>query len=259
MTRPSASQIKANIQARDTAVWDEADARPAGLDKFEDDLAGAIAAAWNDVEGGLAIAAIPVSGGSSAPGGPLAQGSASLSPGMLASSASFTAISSKFASTFPDGAAEGVIALVDAIAQGIGQKFASWAPGYSGNLVAAGGTCVWVAPTPANPAGAPGPWSGGSVQPFAIASGSSSGDSGLTASSLEGAIGAAADPGKLKQNNNTLQPALAALIRAVAAGFETTWNQWKSNTRISGGTGAGTAAPPNGAITTGAVTSPQIS
>jgi hypothetical protein len=63
----------------------------------------------------------------------------------------------------------------------------------------------------------------------------------------------------LKQNANALQPALAALIRAVAAGFATTWNQWKANTRISGGTGAGTAAPPNGAVTTGAVTSPQIS
>jgi hypothetical protein len=167
MAKPSVSQIKANIQAQDAAIWNQADARPAGLDKFESDLAAAIAAAWNDVESGLVIASIPVSGGSSAPGGPLAQGRAALSPGLLASSASFTAISSKFASTFPDAATEGLLALVDAIAQGIGQKFALWAPGYSASLVAVGGTCAWVAPAPpGNPTGTPGPWSGGSVQPL---------------------------------------------------------------------------------------------
>ncbi|HEU4390613.1 MAG TPA: hypothetical protein VFV34_22610 [Blastocatellia bacterium] len=260
MAKPSASEIKTNIQAQDAAVWNEASERPAGLDKFEDDLAKAIAAAWSDVEGGLAIPTIPVSGGTSGVGGPLAGGIASLSPGSLTSSVSFTVIANKFATTFPDGATEGVLALVDAIANGIGQKFALWAPGYSATLVAAGGTCAWIAPAPpANPTGTPGGWSGGSVTAFPIAGGSSSGDSGLTANSLEAAIGAAANPGKLRQNNNALQPGLAALIKAVAAGFATTWIQWKSKTKISGGNGSGTAAPPLGAITTGAVASPTIS
>jgi hypothetical protein len=167
-------------------------------------------------------------------------------------------INSKFASTFPDGATEGVLALVDAIAQGIGQKFALWAPGYTANLIASGGTCAWIAPVPANPAGTPGAWSGGAIQAFSLAGGSSSGDSGLTAGSLEAAIAAAANPAKLKQNNNALQPPLAALIAAVAKGFATTWTQWKTNTKISGGNGSGSAAPPSGAITTGAVASPQI-
>jgi len=81
----------------------------------------------------------------------------------------------------------------------------------------------------------------------------------MTASSLEAAIANAADPAKLKQHNHALQPALAALIKAVAAGFETTWTQWKTKTKISGGNGTGTAAPPSGAITTGAVAAPQIS
>ena len=72
MAKPSGAEIKTNIQAEDGAVWDQADARPDGLDLFEDDLANAIAGAWADVEDGLAIASVAVSGGSSAPGGPLA-------------------------------------------------------------------------------------------------------------------------------------------------------------------------------------------
>ncbi|HYV03424.1 MAG TPA: hypothetical protein VFB82_02500, partial [Blastocatellia bacterium] len=168
MAKPSASAIKANIQSQDSAVWNQADARPAGLDKFESDLAAAIAAAWNDVEGGLAIPSVPVTGGSSPPNGPLAAGAGALTPGKLTSSASFTLIKSKFASTFPDGATEGVLALVDAIAQGIGQKFALWAPGYTANLIASGGTCAWIAPVPANPAGTPGAWSGGAIQAFSL-------------------------------------------------------------------------------------------
>ena len=259
MAKPTAGEIKSNIQAQDSQVWNQADARPPGLDKFEDDLAKAIAGAWSDVESSLVIASIPVTGGSSPPGGPLSGGAASLSPGLLVSPASFTSISSKFSSTFPDGATEGVLALVDAIAQGIGQKYALWAPGYTANLTAAGGACAWIPPAPpANPSGTPGPWAGGNVQPFALSDGSSTGDSGLTATSLEAAIGGAANPAKLKQENGALQPALAELIKAVAAGFATTWASWKANTKISGGSGAGTAAPPSGAITAGAVASPQI-
>ena len=259
MAKPSASEIKSNIQAQDAAVWDQASARPEGLDKFEADLANAIAAAWSDVESGLAIPSVNVIGGTSSPSGPLAGGAAALTPGGLTSSASFTAIASKFKSTFPHPVTEGVLALVDAIAQGIGQKFALWAPGYSANLVAEGGTCAWILPAPpVNPTGTPGLWSGGAITAFPLSGGSSTGDAGLKASSLEAAIGAAADPGKLKQNNNALQPALASLIKAVAAGFDTTWTQWKSKTKISGGTGSGTAGPPVGAITSGAVTSPKI-
>ena len=260
MAKPSASQIKANIQSQDAAVWNQADARPVGLDKFEGDLAAAIAAAWSDVEGGLAVSSVSVTGGSSSPaGGALVGGAAALTPGKLTSSISFTVIASKFSSTFPDGATEGLLALVDAIAQGIGQKFSLWAPGYTANLIAVGGTCAWIAPAPpANPTGTAGEWKGGAIQPFSLAGGSSSGDSGLTAGSLETAIASAANPARLKQNNNALQPALAALIGAVAKGFAATWTQWKSNTKISGGNGSGTAAPPVGAITTGAVTSPQI-
>ena len=259
MAKPTANQIKANIQSEDAAVWNQADARPAGLDKFEGDIATAIAAAWNDVESGLAIPSVPVTGGSSPPSGALAGGSGALTPGKLTSSVSFTVIASKFSSTFPDGATEGVLALVDAIAQGIGQKFALWAPGYAASLIAAGGICAWIPPAPpANPTGTPGGWSGGAIQAFPLAGGSSSGDSGLTAGSLEAAIASAANPAKLKQNNNALQPPLAALIGAVAKGFATTWTQWKTNTKISGGNGSGTAAPPSGTITTGAVASPQI-
>jgi len=260
MAKPSASEIKANIQSQDAAVWNQAGARPEGLDKLESDLAAAIAAAWSDVENGLAISSITVTGGTSPPNGPLASGAGALTSGKLTSSASFTAITNKFASTFPDGASDGVLALVDAIAQGIGQKFALWAPGYTANLIVAGGTCAWIAPAPpGNPTGTPGKWSNGKIQPFPLSNGSSSGDGGLTSGSLEAAIASAANPARLKQNNNALQPALAALIGAVAKGFATTWTQWKTNTKISGGSGGGTAGPPNGAITSGAVTSPQIS
>src|SRR5262245_39683494 len=256
MAKPSANEIKTNIQAKDAAVWDQANARPAGLDKFEDDLAKAIAAAWNDVESGLAMAVVSLGAGASSVGGPLVGGAAPLAPGQLVSSASFTLIAGKFATTFPDGATEGVVALVDAIAQGIGQKFALWGPGYSANLIAVGGTATWVPPAPPSP-GSTGPWGGGSIQAFPLAGGSSTGDAGMQAASLEAAIAASANPSKLKQNNNALQPALAALIKAVAEGFATTWTQWKTKTKISGGNGAGTAGPPNGAITTGAVASPQ--
>ena len=78
----------------------------------------------------------------------------------------------------------------------------------------------------------------------------------MTAASLEASIGNAA-ASVLKQNNNTLQPALSALISAVAKGFETTWGQWKTQTKISGGTGTGVASPPAGTVV-GAVTSPTI-
>lgn len=260
MAKPTANAIKTNIQAQDAAVWDQADERPAGLDLFETDLANAIAAAWADVENGFVIASVPVTGGSSPPGGPLAGGTATLAPGTLTNTKSFTAIAGKFSTSFPDGATEGLLALVDAVAQGIGQKFALWTPGYSATLIAIGGTCAWVPPAPpANPTGTPGPWSGGSIQAFPLAGGSSSGDSGMTASSLETAIGNAADPAKLKQNQNALQPALIALIKAIATGFAATWTQWKTNTRISGGNGSGTAIPPSGAISVGAVASPSVS
>ncbi len=260
MAKPTGSEILSNIQAEDSAVWDQASQRPDGLALFESDLAAAIAAAWSDVEDGLLIATVPVSGGSSAPGGPLAGGTAILSAGMLANSASFSAIAGKFSSSFPDGAMPDMLALVDAVAQGIGQKFPLWVAGYSATLTAVGGSAAWVPPAPpANPTGTPGPWTGGSIQAFALAGGSSTGDQGMTALSLEAAIGDAADPAKLKQNeNHTLQPALSALIKAIAKGFETTWNQWQAKTKISGGSGSGTTAPPNGSITVGAVSSPQI-
>src|SRR5215510_3569240 len=238
MAKPTANAIKTNIQAEDAAVFDQADERPAGLDLFETDLANAIAAAWSDVEDGFVIASVPVSGGSSSPGGPLAGGTATLAAGTLTNTKSFTAIAGKFSTSFPDGATEGLLALVDAVAQGIGQKFALWTPGYSASLTAVGGTCAYIAPAPpANPTGTPGPWSGGSIQAFSLSGGSSSGDSGMTANSLETAIGNAADPAKLKQNQNALQPALSALIKAIATGFATTWTQWKTNTKISGGNG----------------------
>ena len=260
MAKPTAAEIKANIQAQDAEVWNQAGERPAGLDLFESDLANAIASAWADVEDGFVIASVPVTGGTSAPGGPLVGGKATLSPGTLTNTKSFTAVADKFSTSFPDGATEGLLVLVDAVAQGIGQKFALWPTGYSANLIAIGGTCGWIPPAPpANPSGTPGPWAGGSIQAFPLAGGSSSGDSGMTASSLEVAIGNAADPAKLKQNQNALQPALGALIKAVAAGFETTWTQWKAITKISGGNGSGTAIPPNGVISVGAVASPKVS
>lgn len=260
MAKPTGDEIMGNIQARDSAVWRQASARPEGLALFESDLAAAIADAWAEVEDGLLIATVPVSGGSSAPGGPLSGGKATLSAGMLASSASFSAIADKFSSSFPDGAMPDLLALVDAVAQGIGQKFPLWVAGYSASLTAVGGSAAWVPPAPpANPSGTPGPWTGGSIEAFALAGGSSSGDQGMTAASLETAIGALADPTKLKRNEEqTLQPALAAFIQAIAQGFATTWQQWQAMTRISGGSGAGTAAPPSGSITVGAVSSPQI-
>jgi hypothetical protein len=260
MTKPTATEIKANIQGQDSAVWNQASQRPDGLDRFEADLATAIATAWSEVVDGLVIASVPVTGGTSTPGGALMGGIATLAPGTLASTASFTGIADKFSSSFPDGATPGLLALVNAISQGIGQKFPLWASGYSAILTAIGGTCGWTPPAPpANPTGTPGPWAGGSIKDFPLAGGSSIGDQEMSASSLEAAIDLSADPSVLKQNQNTLQPALRELIKAISKGFETTWNQWKSNTKISGGTGAGTASPPGGSITTGAVTSPDIS
>jgi len=252
MAKPTAGTIKSNIQTQDAPVFNQASQRPDGLDVFEGDLAQAIAAAWSDVESGLAIASIPVTGGSSPIGGPLAAGVATLAPGGLVASASFSAISGKFSSSFPDGATEGVKALVSAVAQAVGQAFTVWVSGYQSTLVAIGGAAAWVGP----PTPAPGPWSGGSIQPAPIASGSSAGDGGMTAASLEASIGNAASS-VLKQNNNTLQPALSALISAVAKGFETTWSQWKTQTKISGGNGTGIASPPAGSVV-GAVTSPTI-
>jgi|SRR5271157_1854365 len=253
MAKPTAGTIKSNIQAQDAAVFNQAQQRPSGLDVFEGDLAQAIAGAWSDVESGLAIATIPVTGGASPVGGPLSGGVATLLPGGMAASASFSSISAKFSSSFPDGATDGVKALVSAIAQALGQAFTVWVSGYQASLVAADGSAAWVGP----PTPAPGPWTGGSIQAAPIASGSSAGDSGMTAASLEAGIGNAADPSKLKQNNNTLQPALSALISAVAKGFETTWSQWKTQTKISGGTGTGIASPPAGTVV-GAVASPTI-
>lgn len=240
------------MQAEDSSVWSQADQRPHALDLFESDLAAAIAAAWSDVESAFIIASVPVTGGSSPPGGPLTGGTATLAPGMLVNTASFTAIAGKFSSSFPDGATEGLLALVDAVAQGIGLKFPLWAAGYSAVLTASGGTCAWVA----GPPPAPGPWTGGSIQDFALSGGSSTGDQGMTAASLAAAIGSAADPSKLKQHQNTLQPALSALIQAVAKGFAATWNDWKTKTKISGGTGTGMASP--GGAVIGAVASPQV-
>ena len=254
MAKPTMEEIKNNMQAEDSEVWSEADQRPEALDIFESDLSEAIAATWSDVEDAFVIASVPVTGGSSAPGGPLQAGVATLSPGMLTNSASFTTIANQFSTSFPDGATEGLLALVDAISQGIGSKFELWVAGYTATLTASGGSCAWVAgPTPTL-----GPWTGGSIQAFPMSNGASAGDTGMTSMSLEAAIGMAADPSKLKQNQGTLQPALSALVQAVSKGFETTWNHWKSRTEISGGTGTGTASPPNGAVV-GAVTSPVIS
>ncbi|MGH9928213.1 MAG: hypothetical protein ACREA9_03185 [Pyrinomonadaceae bacterium] len=256
--KPSAAQIKSDIQAQDAAVWSEADARPDALDKFEGDLANALAAAWSDVVDGFVIASVPVTGGS-APSGPITGGVGTLAPGTLTNSASFSATANKFSTSFPDGATEGLSALVDAISQALGQAFAIWVPGYSATLVATGGLCSWVAPNPpALPTGTPGGWSGGSIQAQPLSSGASAGDAGMTGSGLELGIGAMADPSKLKQNQGALQPALSALIKAVASGFATTWTQWKAGTNISGGTSSGASIPPLGVVT-GAVSSPTVS
>jgi hypothetical protein len=252
--KPTAAQIKSAIQTQDSVVWSEASGRPDALDAFEGDLSEALAAAWSDVVDGFVIASVPVTGGGSPPGGPLAGGVATLSPGSLTNSASFTAAANKFSTSFPDGATEGLLALVDAVSQGIGSGFALWLPGYSATLVAVGGTCGWSPP----PTPAPGPWAGGSIQPQPLAAGASAGDAAMTAASLEAAIGLAADPSKLKQNQGALQPALSALVGAIAKGFETTWTQWKAGTTISGGTGTGTASPPAGTVI-GAVSSPTVS
>jgi len=256
--KPSAGQIKSDIQAQDAAVWSEADARPDALDKFEGDLADALAAAWSDVMDGFVIASVPVTATSSPPGGPLAGGVGTLSPGTLTNSASFTATANKFSTSFPDGATEGLLALVDAISQGLGQAFALWVPGYSATLVGSGGTSSWVAPVPPGNPGAPGTWTGGSIQSQPLSSGVSAGDAAMTGTSLEMGIGAMADPAKLKQNQGALQPALSSLIKAVANGFATTWTQWKSGTNISGGTSSGVASLPSGAVA-GAVSSPTVS
>lgn len=251
--KPTASQIKSAIQAQDSSVWSEADGRPDALDVFEGDLATALAGAWSDIVDGFTIASVPVTGGASPPGGPLSGGVATLAPGSLVNSKSFTAAAGKFSTSFPDGATEGLLALVDAIAQGLGQAFTVWVTGYSATLVGMGGSCAWVGP----PTPSPGPWTGGSIQAQPLASGASAGDAGMTGSSLETGIGAMADPSKLKQNNGALQPALSALIKAVANGFATTWTQWKSGTNISGGTGSGLASPPGTVV--GAVSSPTVS
>lgn len=258
MAKPTADEIKSNIQAEDSEVWNEAEQRPESLDIFEGDLSEAISAAWSDIEDAFIIASVPVTGGSSSPGGPLQGGTATLTPSLLTNTVSFIVINDKFSTSFPDGPTEGLLALVDAIAQGIGQKFPLWVSGYSAVLTASGGTCAWIAPTPpANPTGTPGPWTDGSIEAFAIENGTSTGDTEMTALSLETAIGNAANPDILKQNQNTLQPALRALIKAIAKGFETTWKNWKKNTNISGGTGTGVANPPNGTVV-GAVTLPEI-
>lgn len=253
MAKPTTDEIKSNIQAEDAEVWNQADQRPEGLDLFESDLANAIAETWSDVEEAFVIASVPVTGGSSPPGSPLQNGVATLSPGMMTNSASFASIADKFSTSFPDGATEGLLALVDAISLAIGQNFTLWVAGYSASLVASGGSCAWIAAPPPSP----GPWTGGSIQDSPISSGASIGDSGMSAVSLEVSIGNVADSSKLKQNQNMLQPALNALIKALSKGFETTWNNWKSKTKISGGTGMGIASPPNGVVV-GSVTSPLI-
>jgi hypothetical protein len=258
MAPPSAAAIKSNIQAADSNIWGEASARPAGLDKFQNDLATAIAMTWADVEGGFVIATVPVTGGaSSGPGAPLSGGVALLAPGLLVNTASFNSISGNFATTFPDGATEGVLAIVDAVAQAIGQQFALWVPGYTATLVASGGACAWIAPTPATPPGVPGPWTGGSIEPAPIASGTSAGDAGMTGASIASLIDSVA-AGSIKQNGGQLQPAMSALVQAVATGFETTWTQWKAATKISGGNGVGVAAPITGTLISGAVANPKV-
>src|SRR5262245_63094605 len=112
MAKPTSQAIKANIQAQDSTVWNQADQRPAGLDLFEADIATAIADAWSDVEDGLVIASVPVTGGGSPPSGALSGGVAKLSAGMLTNTAPFTLIADKFSSSFPDGATDGLLALV---------------------------------------------------------------------------------------------------------------------------------------------------
>lgn len=251
MSKPGDEEIKSNIQAEDAKVWNQADQRPDGLDLFEGDLAVAIAKTWSDIEDAFVISSVPVSGGSSNPGGHLENGDATLSAGMLTNNESFTAIIDNFSTSFPDGATEGLLALVEAISSGIGQNFPLWVKGFSATLVASGGTCAWsTGPPPTS-----GPWSGGEVEDFMINNGSSTGDSAMTVNSLYQTISDVAEP--LKQYQNKLQPALSALITAVVKGFVTTWNQWKSKTKISGGKGTGTASPPNGSVV-GVVTSPKV-
>lgn len=252
MSKPGDEEIKSNIQAEDAKVWNQADQRPDGLDLFEGDLAVAIAKTWSDIEDAFVISSVPVSGGSSDPGGPLENGDATLSAGMLTNNESFTAITDNFSTLFPDGATEGLLALVDAVAQGIGQKFDLWVEGYSATLTASGGTCAWVS----GPSPSPGPWSDGEIEDFPIKDGTSTGDSEMNVEKLFEAIANAA-PAKLKQNQNKLQDALRDFIRAIANGFKTTWDAWTENTKISGGSGTGTASPPNGSVV-GTVTSPQI-
>ena len=253
MAKPTAVEIKNNIQAEDAEVWSQASQRPEGLDLLEGDFANAIASTWSDVEEAFVIASVSVTGGSSTPGGPLQNGVATLSPGMLTNSVSFAAIVDDFSASFSYGATEGLLALVEAISFAIGQNFALWVAGYSATLVASGGTCGWVAgPPPAS-----GPWADGEIEDFAIENGTSTGDSGMAADGLYEAIANGADPSILKQNQNTLQPGLSSFIAAVAKGFETTWNQWKARTKISGGTGSGTTSPPNGAVV-GTVASPSV-
>jgi hypothetical protein len=253
MAKPTFVEIKDNIQAIDAVVWNQADQRPQTLDTFENDLAKAIAAAWSDVEDAFVISPVPVTGGASTPGGPLQNGVAILSPGMLINNVSFAATADKFSSSFPHGPTEGLLALVEAISLAIGEHFSLWVTGYSAALVASGGVCTWsIGPPPV-----PGTWSGGKIEDFALENGMSTGDPGMTADSLNEAIVNTVDPSILKKKQDKLQPALADFIEAVAKGFETTWNQWKSMTKISGGTGAGTASPPNGTVV-GTVTSPQI-
>lgn len=252
--KPTAAQIKSDIQAQDSAVWNEADQRPEALDKFEADLADALASAWSDVVDGFVIASVVVTGGAAPAGGPLTGGVGTLAPGGMTNSASFSAAADKFSSSFPDGATEGLLALVDAISQGLGQNFDLWVPGYSATLVAVGGTAAWVSAAPPTP----GPWGGGSIQAQPLSAGTSAGDAGMTGAILDTVMGAAADASKLKQNEGALQPALAALIKAVANGFATTWSTWKSGTTISGGNGSGTAQP-GGVISPGAVSSPTVS
>jgi len=257
MAKPTADKIKSNIQAEDTEVWKEAKQRPEFLETFEGDLSKAISAAWSDIEDAFVIASVSVTGGSSSPGGTLQGGIAALKAGLLTNTITFTAINEKFSTSFPNGPTDELLALVDAIANGIGQKFPFWVSGYSATLTASGGTCAWIAPTPANPAGTLGPWAGGSIEAFAIENGTSTGDTEMTALAMETAMGNAANSDILKRNQNTLQPALSALIKAVAKGFETTWKNWKKNTKISGGTGKGNASPPNGTVA-GTVTMPEI-
>lgn len=253
MSKPTKDEIKNNIQAQDAKVWSRAQNRPPDLDIFESDLAKAIAEVWADVVDAFVISSVPVVGGTSAPNGPLQNGVAALSPGTLTNNVSFTVIREKFSTSFSGSATEGLKALIEAISLGIGESFAQWLMGYSITLVASGGTCAWVSGTTP----APGPWTRGIIEPSPLSDGTSTGDSAITAANLLVSIDNEVDPATLKQNQNQLQPALRDFIDAVVKGFETTWNQWKLRTKISGGTGTGTASPPNGAVV-GTVSKPIV-